>query len=223
MWDGRESSPATGTPRSVTRTIPASLLDDLAHQSVDATTGHAQGDGSRPTPAEQEQIVNFEMALFTAQAIDFRAGSLNASGAAADPNAHRRALLHQHQLQRAIPRSNVGAARRFQDAGDGFFFGEDLQPVQRVGQSCRDTDQRAAIARGQALFNSKPINITGCRINDDAAEGGLVAGGMPQLVGTCGTCHDTPGIGNHSFPTALNIGTGDFEFASSSGTWAASI
>jgi len=35
---------------------------------VDATTGHAQGDGTRPTPAEQQQIVDFEMALFTAQA-----------------------------------------------------------------------------------------------------------------------------------------------------------
>ena len=28
-------------------------------------------------------------------------------------------------------------------------------------------------------------------------------------MGTCGTCHDTPNVGNHSFPTPLNIGTGD--------------
>jgi cytochrome c peroxidase len=46
-------------------------------------------------------------------------------------------------------------------------------------------------------------------INDDVAAGGLVAGGIPLLQGTYGTCHDTPNLGNHSFPTPLNIGTGD--------------
>jgi len=39
--------------------------------------------------------------------------------------------------------------------------------------------------------------------------GGLLPGGIPLLQGTCGTCHDTPNLGNHSFPTPLNIGTGD--------------
>ena len=42
-----------------------------------------------------------------------------------------------------------------------------------------------------------------------APAGGLVAGGIPALQGTCGTCHDTPNVGNHSFPTPLDIGTGD--------------
>jgi hypothetical protein len=37
-----------------------------------------------------------------------------------------------------------------------------------------------------------------------------VAGGTPSLTGTCGTCHDTPNVGNHSFPTPLDIGAGDF-------------
>jgi cytochrome c peroxidase len=66
------------------------------------------------------------------------------------------------------------------------------------------------VARGQAIFNSKPINITGVAgINDDLSVGGLVPGGIASLTGTCGTCHDTPNVGNHSFPTPLNIGTGD--------------
>src|SRR2546421_13118419 len=30
-----------------------------------------------------------------------------------------------------------------------------------------------------------------------------------MLQGTCGTCHDTPSVGNHSFPTPLNIGSAD--------------
>jgi len=66
------------------------------------------------------------------------------------------------------------------------------------------------VARGQALFNSKPISITGVAgLNDDKAAGGLITGGIPVIPGTCGTCHDTPNVGNHSFPTPLNIGTGD--------------
>src|SRR4051794_38291522 len=85
MWDGRESSPAGGTTKMTFANYPTSLLDDLAHQAVDATTGHAQGDGSRPTAAERQQIVDFEMALFTAQTLDFRAGLLSASGASGGP------------------------------------------------------------------------------------------------------------------------------------------
>ena len=60
------------------------------------------------------------------------------------------------------------------------------------------------------LFNTLQSPISGVAgINDDVAAGGLVAGGIPTLQGTCGTCHTTPNVGNHSFPTPLNIGTGD--------------
>jgi hypothetical protein len=38
---------------------------------------------------------------------------------------------------------------------------------------------------------------------------GLGFGSVPSLYGTCGTCYDTPNVGNHSFPTSLNIGTGN--------------
>src|SRR5437899_12902111 len=61
MFDGRESSPATATTKILFSNYPTSLQNDLAHQSMDATTGHAQGDGSRPTAVEQQEIVNFEM------------------------------------------------------------------------------------------------------------------------------------------------------------------
>jgi cytochrome c peroxidase len=61
-------------------------MSDLAHQSVDATVTHAQGDGTRPTPAEQQQIVNFEIQLFTAQLFDSHAGLLNQDGANGGPS-----------------------------------------------------------------------------------------------------------------------------------------
>jgi cytochrome c peroxidase len=86
MFDGRESSPATGTTKILNSNYPTSLLSDLLHQSVDATVIHAQGDGTRPTPEEQQQIVDFEMKLFTAQTYDRHAGDLGSDGAKGGPN-----------------------------------------------------------------------------------------------------------------------------------------
>src|SRR5436309_2741738 len=40
MFDGRESSAATGTTKIQYSNYPNSLLNDLTHQSLDATTGH---------------------------------------------------------------------------------------------------------------------------------------------------------------------------------------
>src|SRR5258708_15536479 len=85
MFDGRESSAATGTTKILYSNYPTSLLNDLAHQSVDATKAHAQVDGTRPTPAEQQHIVNFQMALFTAQTVGNYAGRLDAHGAHGGP------------------------------------------------------------------------------------------------------------------------------------------
>src|SRR4029077_167935 len=77
MFDGRESSVQTGTTPITSGNYPQSLLDDLAHQSVDATMGHAQGLAPGPTTAQQQAIVAFEMALYTGQANDNVAGSLS--------------------------------------------------------------------------------------------------------------------------------------------------
>jgi cytochrome c peroxidase len=78
---------------------------------------------------------------------------------------------------------------------------------QSHGESDRDygddpSDPRASIARGQALFNSKPIQITNVAgLNDDL--------NLAILPGTCGTFHDSPNAGNHSVSAPLNIGVGD--------------
>jgi hypothetical protein len=59
---------------------------------------------------------------------------------------------------------------------------------------------RASIARGQTIFNSKAITIYGVAgIND-------VTGLPASFSGTCGTCHDSPDVGNHSVSAPLNIG-----------------
>jgi cytochrome c peroxidase len=207
MFDGRESSPLTGTIKILPTNYPQSLRSNLLHQSVDATTGHAQGDGTRPTPAEQQQIVDFEMALFTAQATGRGTGNLDARGATGGP----KPLISQPFFigtNSQIPAFENPASGPFNPAIFNSFDAWAGLPY---------NDPRAAVARGQVLFNSKPISITGVAgLNDDKAAGGLVTGGIPVIAGFCGTCHDTPNVGNHSFPTPLNIGTGDPSLANQS-------
>jgi cytochrome c peroxidase len=58
---------------------------------------------------------------------------------------------------------------------------------------------REAVARDEALFNNTPITITGVAgIND--------LPGLTTVSGFCGTCHDTPDVGNHSVKLPINIG-----------------
>lgn len=211
MADGRESTPITGTTKIVYGNYPDSLLSDLAHQAMDATNTHAQA--SPPviiSDARLTSIVNFEMALTTAQAFGNRTGLLNARGANGGPLA----LLDEpffisinssvHPLVPALEQPGGLVA-----PGDGQFTPAIFNTFDAWATLPYD-DPRAAVARGQAIFDSTPINITGVAgINDDVTAGGLVAGGIPSLTGTCGTCHDTPNVGNHSFPTPLDIGTGD--------------
>jgi hypothetical protein len=66
----------------------------------------------------------------------------------------------------------------------------------------RQLDAREAVLRGQTIFNTHPIRITGVKgLNDDLS--------VPMLQGTCTTCHDAPQAGNHSIPAPLDIGVAD--------------
>jgi cytochrome c peroxidase len=216
MFDGRESSPATGTTKILYSNYPTSLRDDLMHQSLDATKGHAQGDGTRPTAEEQQQIVDFETKLFTAQTRDRHAGDLNVDGAQGGPRP-----LSTQPFFISVNSSVHFLLPAFEQPGglvtpgDDHFTSNIFNLYEKWGQISDDdydehTAARRSIARGELLFNTLQIPITDVAgINDDVAAGGLVAGGISSLQGTCGTCHDTPNVGNHSFPTPLNIGTGD--------------
>src|SRR5215469_236009 len=192
MFDGRESSPQTGTQKITYATNPADLLADLAHQAIDATNGHAQA-ATPPTPQQVQDIVNFETQLRTAQVYDFRAGFLNAAGANGGP------------VPLASQTFFIGINDSFPPS---FHFNPSGTPFTPAIFGLYDawTDSkdayRASIARGQTVFNSKPINITGVAGINDVL-------GLQSLSGTCGTCHDTPNVGNHSFPAPLNIGVGD--------------
>ncbi len=194
MWDGRESSPQTGTQKITYATNPFDLMADLAQQAIDATAGHAQG-ANPPTAAQIQSIVNFEMSLRTAQAIDFQAGFLNTDGAQGGP------------VTLASQPFNIGINDSFPPS---FGFNPFPAPFNPVIFKLYDAwlnspnAARASIARGEELFNSKPINITNVAGLNDVL-------GVPSLTGTCGTCHDTPGVGDHSASVPLNIGVSDVD------------
>ncbi len=191
MSDGRESSPQTGTQKIAYPDPESALLFDLAHQAIDATTGHAQG--AVPTPAQVQDIVNFETALRTAQAFDYFAGFLNDGGASGGPVA----LASQYY--------DIGINDSFPPSFGFNPTGAAFNPkIFNLYDSWTNSlGQRASIARGQALFNSKAITISGVGgIND-------VVGLPASFSGTCGTCHDSPNVGNHSVSAPLNIGVAD--------------
>ena len=214
MFDGRESSAAAGTTKFLYSNYPTSLLNDLAHQSVDAANIHAQGDGTRPTLEEQKQIVDFETKLFTAQIRDRHAGALDEAGANGGP-----VSLATQPFFISINSSIHFLFPAFEQPG-GLVKPGDIQFTAnifdlydswaQIEDNGEHTAARRSMTRGEQLFNTLQIPIAGVSgINDDVAAGGLVAGGVPSLQGTCGTCHDTPNVSNHFFPTPLNIGTGD--------------
>ena len=190
MWDGRESTPPT--TQKITYPNTGQLRADLEHQATDAVTGHAQG--SAPSAAQVKDIVDFETSLRTAQGLDFGAGPLTHAGANGGA-----ALLASQPFFIGI-NDSFPASFGFNPKGAAFDSN-----IFSLFNAWADSPvpARASIARGQALFNSKPIVISGVAgIND-------VAGLPASFTGTCGTCHDSPNVGNHSVSLPLNIGVGD--------------
>lgn len=183
MWDGRESFAGN------------SLEANLKHQAIDATLGHAQA-AHAPSDDHVAEIVKFEMAIFTAQSADTKAGNLNAQGADGGPQ-----KLSQEKFYTGIndPLGANPSGAGFNQAAFTLF--NNWSGL--TSPSNETTAARAAIARGQALFNHKAFTISGVTGLNDLP-------GLSSLSGTCTTCHDTPNVGNHSVPLAINIGVADY-------------
>lgn len=173
MWDGREPS--------------------LLSQAQDATLGHAQADIA-PSALQKQQIVDFESGIFTAQISDNKAGLLNSTGATGGPDA----------LQKQLAAFFIGVNDPLGQNPTGAPFTPEvfnLYPawISVGGSGTALISDRRSVARGEALFNSTPINITNVGGLNDALD-------QPSVSGFCGTCHDSPNVGNHSVAAPLNIG-----------------
>jgi cytochrome c peroxidase len=168
------------------------MTANLSQQVIDATTGHAQA-SSPPTAQQVAEIVAFETALYTSQVYDWKAGDLTAEGARGGPR-------------------NLSAQPFYIGINDVLGAdptGAPFNPVVFNGYaswtdaSGKFANARQSIARGEALFNTFPITITGVAGLNDLP-------GLTSVNGTCTTCHDTPNAGNHSVSLAIKIGTTDY-------------
>ena len=203
MFDGRETILDSASRDCLlgTNTCFASIHFDLGHQANDATTGHAQA--AQPlTPAQTAAIVDFETSLFTAQVFDDDAGNLTARHAEGGPRNLSGTPFH-FGINDALSGDYLTGAL-FDPAVFRLYKSWD-----EVGHHAPDPGEhidrsaaRASVARGEVLFDSKRIMITGVRgLNDDLD--------TSVIRGTCSTCHDTPNAGSHSVPAPLDIGISD--------------
>jgi len=199
MWDGRETTLMPGSTDCIsgTTTCFSPVSFDLSTQSNHATLGHAEA-LRELTGAEREAIVAFESGLFTAQIHDNKAGDLTAEKADGGPK-----KLKKQEYHFGINDTLVGDYQTHQPFNpNAMSLYDSWNKFNKNKSSNRTKNARAAIARGQALFNTQPIQIAGVKgINDDLS--------VSVLPGTCTTCHNTPNSGNHSTPMPLDIGISD--------------
>jgi cytochrome c peroxidase len=202
MFDGRE----TIAPLNNAQTFQANLVSDLMHQSIDATTGHAQA-AVPPTTEQQTAIVNFELGLSSAQLADDRAGMLTEYGALGGAR-NLSGASYYPGINDTLGADPTGA--KFNPTGMTLFSSwENLEADNE--RDWATIQAREDIAAGEALFNSRALTITNVRgLNDNPALAAALGTTLPiaSFPGTCTTCHDTPNVGNHSLPLPLDIGTG---------------
>jgi cytochrome c peroxidase len=172
MWDGREPS--------------------LAQQAIDATLIHAQATAA-PTADQQKQIVDFETGIFTAQIFDAAAGSLHARGATGGPVA----------LSLELSKFFVGENDPVGLNPTGLPFDPNIfdlyKPWLGLKSDSDEAQYRRSVARGEEVFNTTKINITGVTGLNDVLN-------LPSFAGSRGICHDARNVGNHSVKAPLNIG-----------------
>lgn len=185
MWDGRESSAAT------------TIRQDLLQQANSATRGHAAA-AADLTPEEAARIVDFELGLFTAQARDDRAEDLRGQRARGGPLA----LSHQPffiGINDPVGLNPTGTA--FDENAFTLFDAWATLPRSRN----RVVEARRSIARGQRIFNAKPITLSGVAgLNEETFASGVTV--PASFTGTCTVCHDSPNAGSHSVKAPLDIG-----------------
>jgi cytochrome c peroxidase len=200
------TSPTSGIVSIYRRPLPSTNLGflsafmwdgrelSLASQATDATLGHAQA-STPPTADQVAQIVAFETGIFTAQAVDFKGGELAGAGSKGGPIA----------LSLQLASFFIGVNDPLGHNPNGTPFTSQIFDLYRPWLGLPVGDyfaQRQSIARGEEVFNNTQINITGVSgLNDDL--------NLPSIPGFCGTCHDTPNVGNHSFKAPLDIGIPD--------------
>ncbi len=192
MWDGRETLADALSSLCIRGATPpqcfAALDVNLAHQANSAVRGHAQASEDL-SAADQRAIVDFEKALFVAQVSDNAAGDLTQAGALGGP-LRLSGQAFYFGINDVLAGDYLTGAPFERNAMTLFGAWRNLPASASPAQD----QARASIARGEQLFNTRPMNIT------------QVAGFTAAPRGSCTSCHSTPNSGSHSVARMFNTG-----------------
>jgi cytochrome c peroxidase len=201
MWDGRETLEKITTQAGGGSTAP--LLFDLNDQANSATTGHAQGAPIAGTQAQQD-IVNFETSLSTAQVIlvpDVGIALLNLRGGIGGANS----------LQNTVtPAFSIGLNNPLAPpfTNTVFTLYSAWEPTSPQYRHLDPVQQ--AIGRGEAIFNNTTFVVHDVPGINSVPSDPLYNPSDPlagqDVVAGCGLCHNNPNAGNHSTSLPINIG-----------------
>ncbi len=212
----------TANEAKVANILWASGPGDVATAVAGVVGGAARFHEQRPDAVPVDQVNaarDFQLGLFFAQTVDNDAGPLDADGATGGPSNLATQPFHVgiNDIQGLDPAGqpftrkvfdlfdawSLEAQRHPHHDGDGCDESGFSDATQAHGDHRdRRTAARAAIYRGQELFNRKEFDITGVHgIND------LL--GQTTVRGTCSTCHNTPNVGGHSVFRMFDVGTAD--------------
>ncbi len=197
MWDGRETLQKITNAAGFQGEAP--WLFDLNDQANSATTGHAQGSAIAGTPA-QADIVAFETNLYTAQSalafqpLDVR-GANGGAKYIADVLAPGFSVGVNDPLQPGFSNADFTVYQAWEPTSPTY---SSLNPVEK------------AIGRGEAIFNQTTFVIHDVPGLNSSPTNPLYNPADPlagqDVRGGCAVCHNSPNMGNHSSPLAINIG-----------------
>jgi cytochrome c peroxidase len=190
MWDARETQADAQSAICIRNAVPAQcfapLDTNLLHQANSAVRGHAEA-AQDLSAAEQRAIVDFEKTLFAAQSQSSAAGDLTAGGALGGP-----VTLAGQTFYFGINDPLAGdylSGAPFERAAMNLFGAWRNLAAPGTAQD----QARSAIARGENLFNTRPMNI-------------VQVAGIADTRGSCTTCHNAPNSGSHSIARLFDTG-----------------
>jgi cytochrome c peroxidase len=178
-----------GSPQDIPAT-DANLMNGAAglHEQRDVV--------NNPVPTDQRNAGrDFMLGIFFAQIKDYGAGRLDVGGAMGGPT---NLSTFPFTLGMNDP---IGSPATFNRKVFNIYDAWAPYAVNNRHNDC-EGDAKAAIYRGQEIFNFLEFDITGVPGFNDVV-------GQTTYRGTCSTCHNTPNVGGHSVIRMMDIGTAE--------------
>ena len=203
---------------SVTWTAgPGTVRNALSGLVTGASTLHEQRDPTNPVPPDVVQAQDdFQLGVFFAQSVDNVAGRLDTDGATGGPTNLMAQPFHIgiNDIQGLDPSGQPFSPTVFNLFDAWTIYNQDGNHDHDHAHACppgtpddsthrhRVAAARAAIFRGQQLFNNRQFNISGVNGLNNLL-------GQSTVTGTCSTCHNSPNVGGHSVVRMFDVGTAD--------------